>query len=134
MLRVTDGGAKIFIAMRAANILWWAGMFASRANWDQTSRAASAFIAAMPSPTMRSGQAECAEAVVIPAAMIATFATASFRAERNAARVRLPLCSRKPASKRAHDKLIPTNQPVSGVARWRHRRHKIAPGRLPGHS
>ena len=34
MLRVTDGGAEIFIAMRAADILWWAGMFASGANWE----------------------------------------------------------------------------------------------------
>jgi hypothetical protein len=50
----------------------------------QTFRAASAFIAAMPSPTTRSGQAERVYAVANPAAMIATFAAVSLRAERNA--------------------------------------------------
>src|SRR5438477_10817437 len=46
-----------------------------------------------------------------PAAIIAAFATASFRAERNAARVKLPLCERKRARMNAHDKLM-INAPV----------------------
>src|SRR5437764_15497698 len=46
-----------------------------------------------------------------PAAIIAAFATASFRAERNAARVKLPLCERKRARMNAHDKLM-TSAPV----------------------
>jgi hypothetical protein len=41
-----------------------------------------------------------------PAAIMATFAIASFRADRNAARVRLPLCTRNRASMNAHDRLI----------------------------
>jgi hypothetical protein len=50
----------------------------------QTSRAASRLSTAMPSPTIRSGHAECTEAVNNPAAMIATFASAPLRAERAA--------------------------------------------------
>jgi hypothetical protein len=46
---------------------------------------------------MRSGHPDKVYAVTNPAAIIATFATASFRAERNAARVKLPLCDRKRA-------------------------------------
>jgi hypothetical protein len=45
----------------------------------------------MPIPTTRSGHGEGAIAVTNPAAMIAKFAMASFRAEGNAARVKLPL-------------------------------------------
>src|SRR3954469_14203918 len=57
-----------------------------------TSRAASAFMAAIPRPTIRSGHAERqTKPVIAPAAMMAMFASASLRAERNAARVRLPL-------------------------------------------
>ena len=48
----------------------------------------------MPSPTSKSDQAECVWVVMSPVAMIARFATVSLRAERNAARVRLPLCAR----------------------------------------
>src|SRR5437899_2403583 len=77
--------------------------YSSRATL-RTSRAASAFIAAMPSPTIRSGHPGSVEAVTNPAAMIATFARASFRADRNAARVRLPLCARKCTSMNAHDR------------------------------
>src|SRR5881275_2958452 len=43
--------------------------------------------------------------------IIATLATASFRADRNAARVKLPLCDRKRARMNAHDKLM-INAPV----------------------
>src|SRR5437773_12451534 len=73
---------------------------------DQTARAASALIARMPRPTMRSGHADKVYAVTNPAAMIATFATASLRADKNAARVKLPLCDRKRARMNAHEKLM----------------------------
>lgn len=76
--------------------------------------------------------------------MIATFATVSFRADRNAARVRLPLCARKRASMNAHDKLIPkAPRPVSdrgsgaggiGANTFPHAAHSVAnPGisRIP---
>ena len=67
-----------------------------------TSRAASAFIAAMPSPTIRSGHADVhKKAVTNPAAMMARLAKASLRAERNAARVRLPPRCRWLASRKA---------------------------------
>src|SRR3954447_23753020 len=67
---------------------------------SQTSRAASKLRAAMPRPTMMSGQAEDQRVAVInPAAIMAIFATASLRAERKAARVKLPLCDRKPVSR-----------------------------------
>lgn len=57
-----------------------------------TSRAASAFKAAIPKPTSRSGHADChRNAVTSPAAMIAMLAKASLRADRNAALIRLPL-------------------------------------------
>ena len=68
--------------------------------------AAQAVIAAMSSPTMRSGQADCQrKAVTSPAAMIATLASVSLRADRNAARVRLPLWWRWRASVNAQNKL-----------------------------
>src|SRR6185312_1641526 len=57
----------------------------------QTCRAASAFIAAIPMPAIRSGQADSVYAVTSPAATIATLASASFLAERKAAFMRLPL-------------------------------------------
>ena len=57
----------------------------------QTALAASAFMNAMPMPTMRSGQPESQYSVTKPAPMMAMLANASLRAERNAARVRLPL-------------------------------------------
>ena len=44
----------------------------------------------MPSPTIKSGQSERVAAVTSPAATIATLASASLRAERKAARVKLP--------------------------------------------
>src|SRR5580658_5294987 len=56
----------------------------------QISRAAFRFIRKMPSPTARSGHAERYASVTTPAATIATLAIASLRADRNAARVRLP--------------------------------------------
>jgi len=62
----------------------------SRALCTRTrSRAASTLIAAIPSPTNRSGQPECVYAVTNPTATIARFAMVSLRAERNAARVSL---------------------------------------------
>jgi hypothetical protein len=46
--------------------------------------------------------------------MIATFARASFRAERNAARVRLPLWARNRARRKAQNRLMPSApNPVS---------------------
>jgi len=57
-------------------------------------------------PNDESGQAECVWAVTNPAAMIAMFAIVSLRAERKAARVRLPLCARKRASMNAQDRLV----------------------------
>ena len=60
----------------------------------------------MPSPTIRSGHPESVYAVTNPAVMIAAFARTSFRADRNAARVRLPLCDRNCTSMSAHDRLI----------------------------
>ena len=48
----------------------------------------------MTTPTIRSGHNDRVRAVATPAAMIATLATASFRADRKAARVRLPLWAR----------------------------------------
>jgi hypothetical protein len=60
----------------------------------QTSRAASAFIEAMPSPITKSGHADGhTNAVTRPTAMMATFARASLRAERKA-------CSRQAAAVR----------------------------------
>ena len=61
----------------------------------QTCRAASAFIIPMPTPTIRSGQADKAYAVTNPAVMIAASASASFRADRNAARIPITPVSRK---------------------------------------
>ena len=62
---------------------------------EYTCRDASRFNPKMPRPTIRSGHAERVAAVTMPAAMIATFASASFLAERNVARVRLPLWVRE---------------------------------------
>ncbi len=62
----------------------------SRRAARHTSRAPSAFIAAMPRPTTRSGTAETHAIETSPAPMIATFAMASFRAERKAALVSDP--------------------------------------------
>src|SRR4029077_6171152 len=68
----------------------------------------------MPIPTIRSGHGETTTAVTEPAAMIATFARASFRAERNAARVRLPLWARNRARRKAQNRLTPSApNPVS---------------------
>ena len=53
--------------------------------------AASAFMAAMPSPTTKSGQADAHRSVINPAAMMARLANASLRADRKAALVKLPL-------------------------------------------
>jgi MFS transporter, MHS family, proline/betaine transporter len=65
----------------------------------QTSRAASAFRAAMPSPTIKSGQTERhRNSVTSPAEMMAILASTSFRDDRKAARVRLPPCVRYRAS------------------------------------
>src|ERR1700680_3952393 len=68
--------------------------------------------------------------------MIATFDTVSFRADRNAARVRLPPCARKRASMNAHDKLIAkAPRPVSdrgsgaggiGATNFPHAVHTVA--------
>src|SRR3984957_3808552 len=61
----------------------------------QTSRAALAFMAAIPSPMIKSGPAEGhRKAVTSPAAIMAMLAKASFRDDRKAARVRLPPCAR----------------------------------------
>ena len=54
---------------------------------------------------MRSGHAERVAAVTSPAATMATFAKTSLRAERNAARVRLPPCARKRANMSAQERL-----------------------------
>ena len=70
----------------------------------QTARAASMFIAAMPWPTTTSGQTECVNAVTTPAAMMATSASPSLRADRNAALVKLPLWARKRASVKAQNR------------------------------
>ena len=70
-----------------------------------TLRAASAFITAMPRPTIISGHAEChSSAVTKPAPIMARLAKASLRAERNAARVRLPPECRCFASKNAQNR------------------------------
>src|SRR6185503_14580691 len=63
---------------------------ASRPAARYTSPAASAFIAAMPNPTRRSGQIDWVAFVTRPARMMAALASTSLRAERNAARPRLP--------------------------------------------
>ncbi len=72
---------------------------------SQTSFAASALTMAIPSPTRRSGQPERQNNVTSPARMIAMFAKASLRADRNAARVRLPEWCRNLASTTAHARL-----------------------------
>lgn len=60
---------------------------------NHTSRATSAFIAAMASSTITSGHAERhSKAVMIPAPMMPMFASASFHAERKVAFARLPPC------------------------------------------
>jgi hypothetical protein len=51
-------------------------------------------MSAIPRPTIRSGHADRVYAVTNPVAMMATFASVSFLAERKAARVRLPECRR----------------------------------------
>jgi len=79
-----------------------------------------------------------------PAAMMATFARTSFRADRNAARVRLPLCARNCTSINAHDRLMtrappPANDKGSGAGgigtkNFSHAVHNVArPGidRMP---
>src|SRR3546814_6119981 len=59
----------------------------------------------MPSPTIRSGHAECqSSAVTNPAPIMARLAKASFRAERKAARVRLPPECRCFASRNAQNR------------------------------
>jgi len=68
--------------------------------------------------------------------MIATFATVSFRADRNAARVKLPLCAWKRTSMKAHDKLTAkAPRPVSdrgsgaggiGATNFPHAVHSVA--------
>ena len=88
---------------------------------------------------MRSGHADEVYAVRNPAAIMATFATASLRADKNAARVKLPLCDRKRARMNAHDKLM-INAPApvtdsgigaggSGAMNFCHAVHSVeAPG------
>src|SRR6185295_733928 len=56
-----------------------------------TCRAASALRAAIASPTIRSGQTDRVAAVAKPAATMATLASTSLRADRQAARVKLQL-------------------------------------------
>src|SRR4051794_37991169 len=80
--------------------------FASPLAAVNTSFAASALSIAIPNPTTKSGQADLRRAVISPAAMIATFAKASFLADRNAARVRLPECARYFVSINAHERLM----------------------------
>ena len=55
-----------------------------------TSPAAPALSMAIPSPTSRSGQTESVKTVTSPARIMAALANTSFRAERKAARPRLP--------------------------------------------
>jgi hypothetical protein len=72
---------------------------------SHTSQAAPAFNAAMPNPTIKSGQAETQRnAVTSPAPTIAKLAAASLRADRNAAVLRLPPECRTRANKNAHPK------------------------------
>lgn len=85
----------------------------------QTFRAASALMLKIPRPTIKSGQPDFVAAVINPATIIAIFARASFRAERNAARVRLPLCVRKRANKNAQERFTtrePNPTSVRGMA------------------
>jgi hypothetical protein len=91
---------------------------------EYTCREASRFIPKMPIPTIRSGHAERVAAVTAPAAMIATFARVSFRAERNAARVRLPLCVRTRASSTAQNRLM-ASAPYGHMERGGSRRHRV---------
>src|SRR5579871_6388652 len=80
-------------AAEAHDHFWPPQGFASACSFfatTKTSRAASAFIAAMPMPTRRSGHGDNFNAVTNPAAMMAKFAITSFRADRKAARERLP--------------------------------------------
>ena len=90
----------------------------------------------MPRPTIKSGHAESVNAVTNPAPMMAMFAMASLRAERNAARIRLPRlcrCRQRAAiglisSRGAHSHLRLTSQHVSKPCRG------AEPGYSPGFS
>src|SRR5437763_8207649 len=103
-VRLRSSRAGPFQSLRLSARSETASLCSSRAA-SQTSRAAPAFIPTMPSPTTRSGQMDCVEAVTKPAPIIARFAATSLRAERNAARVRLPACARTRANIKAHDRL-----------------------------
>ena len=73
--------------------------------------AAPRFMREMPKPTIRSGQADRVTIVFRPAAMMPIFASASFRAERNADCVKLPLWARKRARRRAQTRFTASPPP-----------------------
>ena len=92
--RKQEKGAKgSLVIVGGTAVVWlttWRGN-GRRSSSSHTSRAASAFSAPIPSPTTRSGHAvRHTAAVARPAAIIAMLASASFRADKKAARVRLP--------------------------------------------
>ena len=76
-----------------------------------TSRAAPRFMREIPKPTIRSGQADRVTIVFRPAAMMPIFASASFRAERNADCVKLPLWAGKRARSRAQTRFTASAPP-----------------------
>src|SRR5262245_37541620 len=85
---------------------------------------------------MRSGQADAVAIVTGPAATIATFAATSLRADKKAARVRLPACVRTRISRKAQVRFTANApMPVSdrlkasggiGAVNFPHAVHKVA--------